>query len=139
MSNLSKKTHITLSNQGSLFDNGLADGALDVRMAFRDCLSKELSRSKLSRWQAAAEISRLSGREISKDMLDKCTSGNFDYGLRAEDLTAVICVLQTLNPVGCEAADPTESELVKLARLEQRNADLGAEIAALRAKLRIRK
>ncbi len=146
MSKVKKDLHMPASSQGHLFDESLSDGALDVRMAFRDTVSRVITRSGMDRWRIAGEISRLSGHELSKDMLDKCTSSNFDYGLRAESLPALMRVLQSLdpvrvllNPLGCEAADPTETEFVRLARLEKKHAELFEELATLRAKLGIRK
>jgi hypothetical protein len=124
--------------QGTLFDN-----ALDVRMSFRGILSKALSQHSQSRWHIAAEVSRLSGHELSKDMLDKVCSSNFDYGLRAEDLPAVLCVIQNLDPVrglllplGCEVVDPREGKFIRLAWLERKGAKLQAEIQRIRHELK---
>ena len=43
------------------------------------------------------------------------------------------------QPLGCDLVDPQESELVRLARLEQDNTRLQEEIIALRHKLGIRR
>lgn len=146
MSKAIKKGSTSMSRERNLFDEGMSDGALDVRMRFRDTLSKEISRSGLTRWQCAAEVSRLSGHELTKDMLDKCTSGNFDYGLRAEALPAFLYTLQSLEPVkamlaaiGSEVIPPEESEFVRLLRLERESARIDDQISGLRAKLGIRK
>jgi len=145
MSNRKKNLNIDLSKQKSLFDTEIVEGALDVSMAFRGALSKAISQCKESRWQIAAKISELTNRNISKDMLDKYTSSNLDYGLRAEDLTAFCAVTKSLepfrvllDPLDCEVADPRESKFVRLARLEQENAKLQAEIQRLRYELGIR-
>ncbi len=78
-------------------------------------------------------------------MLDKYTSSNLDYGLRAEDLPALLYVLQSLEPVsvllqavGADAIDHKESKLIRYARLEQKKAELDAEMARLRHELNIR-
>ncbi len=146
MSRSIKKRSMGMSAEKTLFDEGVSDGGLDVRMIFRDTITREISKSRLSRWQFAAEVSRLSGHELSKDMLDKCTSGNFDYGLRAESLPAVLYVLQSLEParallaaIESDVIAPEESEFVKLLRLERQKATLDDQISGLRAKLGIRK
>jgi hypothetical protein len=135
-----------LSSQGSLFDTEITEGALDVSLIFRDSLSKALTRCKDSRWQAAAKISELTRHNITKDMLDKYTSSNLDYGFRAEGLTAFCAVTGSIEPfrallapIKCEVVDPTESKYIKLARLERENARLQEEIARLRVDLGIRK
>jgi hypothetical protein len=146
MSKMKKDWNIGSSDQGRLFDSEIVEGALDVSMAFRASLTKHITKSKKSRWQIAAMISELSGHNISKDMLDKYTSGNLDYGLRAEALPATLMSVGSLEPgrilfepLSCDLVDPLESELVRLARLEQENSKLQGEIAALRHKLGIRK
>ena len=135
-----------MSGQGLLFEELIiSEKALDVSLVFRDALSKALRRCKESRWQVAAKISELTGRNISKDMLDKYTSSNPDYGFRAEDLPAFCVVTKTiepfrvlLEPLCCEVSDPEESKLVKLARLEQKKTRLEIEVARLKAELGIK-
>jgi len=146
MSKSKRDLHIGVSAQDGLFDNAPVEGALDVSLAFRDALSKALGRCKESRWQVAARISELTGRNISKDMLDKYTSSNLDYALRAEDLPAVLYVTQSLEPirallvpVGADAVDPKESKLVKLARMEQEKSRIDADMTQLKHELGIHK
>jgi len=145
MSNCKKKLHTEMSDQGRLFDSEIIEGALDVSLSFRGALSKAISRCKDSRWQIAAKISELTNRNISKDMLDKYTSSNLDYALRAEDLTAFCAVTKSLEPfrvllepLGCEVVDPKESKYVRLVRLERENARLQQEIERLRYELGIK-
>jgi len=146
MSKAKKELLIGTSAQCSLFESPIVEGALDVSLAFRDALSKALSRCKLSRWQVAAMMSELTRRNISKDMLDKYTSHNLDFGLRAEVLPALLYIVQSLDPartllspVGGEVIDPGESKYVKLARLEQENQRLQNEMSKLRHELGIHK
>jgi hypothetical protein len=129
----------SLSKQGSLFDMEITEGALDVSMAFRDVLSRVLRECKDSRWQVAGKISELTGHNLSKNVLDKCTSGDLSYGLRAEDLPAFCAVTDSIEPfkvllevLGCEIVVPEEARLVKLARLERKKAVLEAEIKRLK-------
>ena len=133
------------SDQGCLFDQEITEGALDVSLDFRHKLSTAISRCKQSRWQIAALMSELTRRNITKDMLDKYTSSNLDYALRAEDLPAVLFITRTfeparalIEPVGGEVIDPHESKLVKLARLERDNQKLQSEITRLRHELGMR-
>jgi hypothetical protein len=146
MSNSKKKLNILPSAQGSLFDTPVSEGALDVSLAFRDALSKSLSRCKDSRYQVAAKISELTKRNISKDMLDKYTSSNQDYGFRAEDLTAFCAVTGSLEPIrvllepiDCDVVDPNDSKYVRLAKLTQEKGRLLTEIARLEAELGVKR
>lgn len=138
MSKIKKDLRNGVSAQQRLFDTK-AEGALDVSMAFRDVLSRSLSKVPDSRWQIAARISELANRNISKDMLDKYCSANPDYALRAEDLPAVIHVTGSIEPaqvlllpVGFEIVGPEDAKLVRLAKLEAKKRELDAEIARLK-------
>jgi len=142
MSNNKKKFTIPLSGQGLLFDTEIKEGALDMSMSFRDALSKALSGCKDSRYQVAAKIAELTKHHISKDMLDKYTSSNPDYGFRAEDLTAFCAVTGSLEPfrvllapLACEVVDPKDSEYIRLAKLNQQRTALLTEIAQIELKL----
>ena len=142
MSNSRQKCTTPLSGQGSLFDTEIKEGALDMSMSFRDALSKALSTCKDSRYQVAAKIAELTRHQISKDMLDKYTSSNPDYGFRAEDLTAFCAVTGSLEPfrillepLACEVVDPKDSEYVRLAKLNQQKTRLLTEIAEVELKL----
>ncbi len=128
-----------MSVQQKLFDNQITEGPLDVSMLFRDSLEKAVrALTSDSRYIVAAKISELVGRAISKDMLDKYTSNNQDYGLRAEHLPAFCVATQSvepfkvlLAPLGHEVISPEDGKLVKLAKLTQRRRELDAEILRL--------
>ncbi|RJQ21985.1 MAG: hypothetical protein C4560_02890 [Nitrospiraceae bacterium] len=146
MSKTKKDLHTGTSEQGSLFDSDLEAGTLDVSMPFRDALSKAIRKCQYSTWQVAALISRLSGHNVSEDMLNKVKASDPAYALRAEDLPAIIYVTQSLEParvlmeaVGGTVSDHNESKFVKLARLEQDNARLQGEIIKLKSELGIRR
>ena len=81
MSKRSAKTDSRMSAQRDLFDTGLEEGALDVSLGFRQCLSREISACGKDRYHVAAEVSRLIKASFSKDMLDKYTSSDPSYGL----------------------------------------------------------
>lgn len=145
MSNQKKKLNIRASSQGSLFDSPIVEGSLDVSMVFRDALSKALAACKDSRWQVAAQISELTRRTLSKDMLDKYTSSNQDYGFRAEELTAFCAVTGSLepfrvllDPLSCDVCDPEDTKHLRLARLNQHKTQILTEIARLERELGIK-
>lgn len=145
MSNRNKKLHTVLSGQGDLFDTEISEGALDLSLIFRDSLTKALSACKDSRYQVAAKISEFTRRNLSKDMLDKFTSANLDYGFRAEELTAFAAVTRSLEPfrvllapLNCDVATPEDNTLLKLARLTQQRNHLSVEITRLETQLGIK-
>lgn len=140
-----KDLHTGLSAQQRLFDPGLSEGDLDVSMAFRDSLTKALRKTDISRHFIAAKVSELTGHTISKDMLDKYTSSNTDYGLRAEDLPA-FCIATgsadpfraLLIPISYDIVSPEEGDYLKIARLEKQRAELESEISRLKTKAGIK-
>jgi hypothetical protein len=145
MTNRKKDLHKALSAQEKLFDPGMSEGDLDVSMIFRDALSQALRKTDVSRHMVAARISELTNHSISKDMLDKYTSSNLDYGFRAEDLTAFCHAVGSIEPfrvllapLGYEIISPEESNFVKIARLEKKRGDIDAELAELRHRAGIR-
>lgn len=146
MSKSKKVLHPFSSEQGRLFDDKIVEGSLDLSLIFRDSLSKALRKSPDSRWQIVAKISELTGHNISKDMLDKYTSTNLDYGYRAEDITALCAVTGSVDPIrvlleplGCDVLTPGEHDWIKLAKVEKEKAELEREIYRLKEKLGIRK
>jgi hypothetical protein len=142
MSKCKKDLNSILSKQGNLFDSAIAEGALDVRGTFHDSLSKAISACKDSRYQIAAKMSELTLRNISKDMLDKYTSNNPDYELKAVDMPAFLYVTGTLTPmqilvepIGATIISPEETEYVRLARALEAQKKWDIEVARLEAKL----
>lgn len=142
MSNGRKNSPMALSNQGSLFDTPISEGALDVDLALRDALTKAIQhhmrQSNDSRYQIAAKISELTKRNTSKDMLDKYTSSNQDYSFKAADLAAFCAVTGSLEPfrvllapLGCDVVAPEDSKLLKLTKKQQELARLTREIDLL--------
>jgi hypothetical protein len=71
-------------------------------------------------------------------LLDKCTSSNLDYGLRAEQLTAVCYALKTVNPITVlltplnhGVISPEESDFLEIAKLQKQRDELDAKIVQL--------
>ncbi len=144
MSNRNKVSPAAASKQAGLFDadRAIVEGCLDVAGPFRHELSKALRNHADSRFIIAARISELSGKDLSKDMLDKCTSSNLDYGLRAEQLPAACHLLGTLkpfqallDPLGAYVIGPEETDDLHLARLMRERQERDAEIERLSKKL----
>ncbi|TSK08572.1 MAG: hypothetical protein FPO08_04495 [Geobacter sp.] len=77
MSNRTVKRDKGLSTQQGLFDSGLAEGSLDIVLGLKQCLSRLLRGH--DRYLVAAQISRATLKEISKDTLDKVLSSDTAY------------------------------------------------------------
>lgn len=130
-----------ISGQKELFDNGLPEGALDIGLGLRQCLSRAIAESGLDRWRVVSEISRLTGATISKEMLDKYTSSNVDYCIKVETLPAFCHVVGSLEPfryllepLGSDILKPEDMDLLRLARLQEEERRIQAEIMQIRAK-----
>jgi hypothetical protein len=141
---MSKRNRITdgpMSAQQGLFDSGLEEGALDISLGFRQGLSRAISACGMDRYHVAAEISRLTKSSISKDMLDKYTSSDLAYGIRAEIMPAFCHVTRTLQPVrdlvdplGADVINPEDRDLLELARLLEEQKKIETRIMSIRAK-----
>lgn len=134
MSKRNTKTGHSTSAQTGLFDTGLGEGALDISLGFRPCLSRAISACGKDRYYIAAEVSRLIKGNFSKDMLDKYTSSDASYGIRAEVLTALCHVIGSLEPfryllepLGSDVLDPADRDLIELARIQEKMKILEAE------------
>jgi hypothetical protein len=141
MSNRNHLKDAALSAQCNLFDTGLPEGSLDVALGFRQCLSRVLHSCGKDRYHVAAEVSRLMGWSFSKDMLDKYTGSNQEYGIRAEALTALCHVTGTmepfrylLEPLGSDVLNPQDRDLLDLARLLEEQKRIETQIMQIRAK-----
>ncbi len=139
MSKLKGKKATGAAIQEGLFDSGLAEGALDISLGLRQCLSRAISGSGRDRYHIAAEISRLTRTNFSKDMLDKYTSSNLEYGIRAEILTAFCHVTGNLEPfryllepLGSDVLNPEDRDLIELARLQEQERIIQGKIMSIR-------
>ena len=145
MSKATRKIDKSISGQQGLFDTGLAEGSLDISLGFRQGLSRAITECKKDRYQIAAEISRLTMRDMTKEMLDKYTSSDQAYRFPAEALTAFCHVTGCVEPVnylmvplGMGVIGPTEMKFVKLSRLEEYKRTLETEIMQLRSQCGIK-
>ncbi|MBN4063443.1 hypothetical protein JYT79_01540 [Cardiobacterium sp. AH-315-I02] len=134
-----------------MFDIPHADapnaGNLDMDIPLRDALSDALKHCDHDRWQVAAEMSRLTGREISKHMLDAYTAESradhnfpFRYAAAFEVATGSFCLTHLLAKVrGCEVLVGDEALFAELGRVEQMEAELKQQKIALKRYLEKRK
>lgn len=134
-----------------MFDIPHADtpsaGNLDMDVPLRDALSDALKHCDFDRWHVAAEMSRLTGREISKHMLDAYTAESrtdhnfpFRYAAAFEVATGSYCLTHLLAKVrGCEVLVGDDALLAELGRVEQMEAELKQQKAALKRYLEKRK
>jgi hypothetical protein len=71
-------------------------GSLDMDLLIRHTLSDMLKQCPKDRYQVAAEISRLVGREVSKNMLDAYTAeSRTEYNLPLQYVVAVEAVTES--------------------------------------------
>jgi len=145
MSNRNHKRDEGLSMQPDLFGEGPVEGALDIHLGFRQCLSRSMHDSSKDRYQGAAEMSRLMRASISKETLDKCAASDPSHGLRAEALTSFCYVYNTyepfqylLEPLAAEVVTAVEMKYLKLARLEEQKRKLETEIQIIRSQCGIK-
>lgn len=115
-------------------------GNLDLDMPLRMALSDSLKHADADRWAVAAEMSRLTGREISKYMLDAYTAESrsdhnfpFRYAAAFEVATSSYCLTNMLAKArGCKVLVGKEALLAELGRIDHMEADLKQQKAALK-------
>ena len=134
------KTDSSISNQGCLFDN-LPEGAFDVLLGLKQLMSRLISASGKDRYTISSEISRLTLRNLSKDVLDKLTSSDTNYRPDAVTLLAFCHVVGNLEPfsyllssLGCDVLTGKDKDLVELGRLQEKRLEIETKIAQIRAK-----
>lgn len=122
-------------------------GNLDIDVPLREALSDALKHSEKDRWAVAAEMSRLTGRDISKYMLDAYTAESrsdhnfpFRYAPAFEVATDSYCLTNLLARArGCKVSVGDEALLTELGRIEQMEMELKQQKAALKEYLRRRR
>lgn len=115
-------------------------GGLDLDAALRAAICDAIKHCDLDRLGVAAEMSRLTGRNISKAMLDAYTGDSrddhnfpFRYAAAFEVATGSYCLTQLLaRQRGCTVLVGEEALLAELGRLEQMEADVKAQKASLK-------
>lgn len=121
-----------LSGQLPLMDDGLSEGSLDISLGLKQMISRELH--GLDRWAIAAQISKATGVEISKETLDKRLSSDPSYQMYAVHLTALSAIIGNLKhfqyllePLGSDVLDPADRDLIDLARIQEKIKSLEVE------------
>ena len=121
-----------VSGQMPLIDTGLLEGSLDIGLGLKQMISREIH--GLDRWAIAAQISKSTGIEISKETLDKRISSDPSYQMYAVHLTALSALTGNLRPfqyllepLGSDVLNPADRELIELARIQEQITLLKAE------------
>ena len=132
-----------ISTQPALFDTVLSEGTFDVLLGLKQLMSREMNGE--DRFMIAAQISRLSGYELSKGMLDKYVSSDPAYRPPADMLVAFCHLMGShavfsylLEPLGVGLAGPEDMNFLRLAKLQEEREKLDAEILTLRAKCKLK-
>lgn len=142
MSKFKNKSTDPLSNQLHLLDNGdPAAGSLNVDFEFRDSLSRAITKSGLSRWQITAQMSELTGTEITKTMLDAYTAiSHHEHRFPAIFLPAFCIVCKDYQPLRvlsnasrCALLESQEARYAMIAKLEKQKDKLNKEITRLKS------
>jgi len=122
-----------VSGQLALLDTGLTEGSYDLGLGFKQLLSNELR--NLDRWTIAAQLSKSTGVEISKDTLDKRLSADPSYQMYAIHLPPLSALMSNnlkpfqylLQPLGSDVLNPEDRDLIELARIQEQLRILEAE------------
>ena len=116
----------------ALIDTDLPEGSLDISLGIKQTLSRSLQ--GYDRWLIAAHISRATGKDLSKDMLDKVLSSDAGYQPSFLVVTAIAAItadLETfrygLEQLGSDVLDPADRDLIELARIQEKMKVLDAE------------
>jgi hypothetical protein len=143
MSNRRQKIDPAVSKQPGLFDTSLPEGSLDVLLGLKQLMSREMNGH--DRYLISAQISRLTGRDLSKDMLDKYVSSDASYRPPSDMLVAFCHVVGSLEVfhyllehLDADVIGPEDVKFLKLARLEEQRRRLDGEIQQLRTQCGIR-
>lgn len=115
-------------------------GNLDLDVPLREALCGALKHADGDRHGVAAHMSRLTGREISKYMLDAYTAQSRDdhnfplrYAAAFEVATGSFCLTHLLAKArGCKVLVGDEALLAELGRIDQMEAELRAQKSALK-------
>ena len=133
----------SLSKQQQLFDTDLAEGGLDIVLGLKQLLSRLLQ--GFDRYLVAAQISKATLKDISKDSLDKLLSSNPDYQPSAVQVVAICKIVDSLepfryllDPLDSDVLNPEDRDLIELARLQEQERVIKAKMDQIRAKRGLR-
>lgn len=143
---MAKRTRIvdtSMSKQQALFDTGLAEGSLDIVLGLKQLLSRLLQ--GYDRYLVAAQISKATLKDISKDSLDKLLSSNPDYQPSAVQVVAISIIVNSFeplqylaDPLGGYVLPPEDGDLVEMARLQEERRKIDQRLQQIQAKRGLR-
>lgn len=143
MSKRTLKVDNSMSKQQALFDTDLAEGSLDIVLGLKQLLSRLLQ--GFDRYLVAAQISKATLKDISKDSLDKLLSSNPDYQPSAVQVVAIAKIVDSLepfryllDPLDSDVLNPQDRDLIELARLQEQERVIKAKMDQIRAKRGLR-
>ena len=123
MANRKATTDRGASKQQGLFDTGPAEGSLDIVLGLKQLLSRLLRGH--DRYLVAAQISKATLKEVSKDSLDKILSSDPAYQPSAVQLVAICMITGSLEPfkyllepLDADVLPSEDRDLVEYARLQ---------------------
>jgi hypothetical protein len=137
-----------VSNQPDFFDVPVAPapigGSLDYALELRHVLSDALKKSPKSRYQVAAEMSELTGQEITKAMLDAWTAESktpwrfpFEYAAAFESACETTALQELMcRKRGSRILVGEDVLLAELGRLEKTEAEIALRKRLLKDRLR---
>ncbi len=119
------------------------DRSHDLDAPLREALNQAIKAAPVDRWAIAAEMSRLTGREVSRYMLDAYTGDSrqdhnfpFRYAAAFEIATSTRVLTELLaRNRGCRLLVGEDALLAELGKLEREEQQLKQRKAALRAYL----
>ena len=133
------KVDSSMSKQQQLFDTDLAEGSLDIVLGLKQLLSRLLQGH--DRYLVAAQISKATLKDISKDSLDKLLSSNPDYQPSAVLVVAIAKIVGSLEPLQYLAdplsgyvLPPEDGDLVEMARLQEERRNIDQRLQQIQAK-----
>jgi len=139
MSNRRSANDKDSSKQQGLFDNGPAEGSLDIVLGLKQLLSRLLR--GYDRYLIAAQISKATLKEISKDSLDKVLSSDVAYQPSAVQIVAICKITGSLEPfkyllepLDSDVLNPDDRDLIELARKQEKVRELQLDIEKIRGR-----
>jgi hypothetical protein len=137
MSNKKAPSDKGLSKQQGLFDTTLPEGSFDMLLSLKQLMSREMNGA--DRYLIASQVSRLTGRDLSKEMLDKYVSSDSAYRPPADMLVAFCSVVGSLKvfsyllePLGSDVLFPEDRDLVQLARLQEKHQEIELQMLEIK-------
>lgn len=127
-----------MASQPGLFDTA-EEGSLDIVLGLKQLLSRVLKGH--DRYLAAAQISKMTLKDISKDALDKYLSSDPAYQPSALLVTAICKITGSLEPfryllepLDADVVPPEDRDLVEMARLSEERRRIDARLQQLQSK-----